>query len=170
MSNISKVDINNLSEHEVNILINAEKNPSSILEYQEIINDIEESLVPLSAHTYRCEVKDRQRNIIYQFQVHSTPIATRFSIGLMFCDNHIHLIRLDFGEDLRHTNNYGTDEEKVICGSHAHFNSPANKYASKNVIPIGKIDEFKNIKFIRDVLMQFIKYTNIKKKAGEQND
>lgn len=158
----SEMDINNLSNDEARKLIAEEKNPTNVLEYQEIINDIEESLIPLSAHTYRCKVKDRKRHIIYQFQIHSTPISTRFSIGLMFCENHVHLIRLDFGNDLRHTNNYGSDNEEVIYGSHAHINSSASKYSVKNVIPIGQIDDFKNLKRIKEVLIQFIKYTNIK--------
>ncbi|WP_235971898.1 DUF6978 family protein [Limosilactobacillus urinaemulieris] len=139
------MDINNLNENEVRTLIEAEKNLTNELEYQEIVNQIQQTLI-LSSHTYRTSVEDEKRKIIYQFQVHSTPIATRFSVGLMFIDNRIHLIRLDFGDDLRHTNNYGTDNEIVVLGSHAHVYSPAGKYISKNVIPISSIEEFKNIK------------------------
>ena len=142
------------------MLINAEKNPTNIMEYQDIINQIHQTLI-LTSHTYRCSVKDNKRGIVYRFQIHSTPITTRFSVGLMFIENRIHLIRLDFGDDLRYVNNYGTKSELVILGSHAHLNSLAGKYVSNNVIPIGSIDEFKNVKKIKDALDEFISYTHI---------
>lgn len=160
------MDINNLNENEVNLLIDAEKNPINALKYQDIIEQIQQTLVLSSSHTYRCSVKDNKRGIIYQFQVHSTPIITKFSVGLMFVENKVHLIRMDFGDDLRHTNNYVTENEVVILGSHVHINLPAGKYVSKNVIPIGSINEFKNIKKIKDGLDEFISYTNIKKARG----
>ena len=34
------MDLNNLNENEVRVLINAEKNPTNIMEYQDIINQI----------------------------------------------------------------------------------------------------------------------------------
>lgn len=68
---------------------------------------------------------------------------------------------MDFGDDLRYVNNYGTKSELVILGSHAHLNSLAGKYVSNNVIPIGSIDEFKNVKKIKDALDEFISYTHI---------
>ena len=91
------------------------------MEYQDIINQIHQTLI-LTSHTYRCSVKDNKRGIVYRFQIHSTPITTRFSVGLMFIENRIHLIRLDFGDDLRYVNNYCTKSELVILGSHAHLN------------------------------------------------
>lgn len=157
---IPQIDINHLTQDDVKALINAEKHPKNVLKYKNIINQIEQSLV-LVSNTYKCTVEDKSRHIIYNFNVHSTPIATIFSIGLMFDENKYHLIRLDFGDNLRHTNNIGTDNETIIHGSHAHFNAPSGKYAPKNVIPIGKINEFKNINKIKDALTKFIKYTNI---------
>ncbi|UYD07854.1 DUF6978 family protein [Limosilactobacillus vaginalis] len=154
------MDLNNLNENEVRVLINAEKNLTNIMEYQDIINQIHQTLI-LTSHTYRCSVKDNKRGIVYRFQIHSTPITTRFSVGLMFIENRIHLIRLGFEDDLRHVNNYGTKSELVILGSHTHLNSPAGKYVSKNVIPIGSIDEFKNVKKVKDALDEFISYTHI---------
>lgn len=163
MIEITNLDINDLNDCDVRMLIEAEKNPDNILEYREIINQIQESLIIVSAHTYRCVVKDKMRKIIYNFQVHTTPISTNFSVGLMFLENKVHLIRLDFGTNLRHINNFGTANEEIVRGSHAHINSPAGKYTPKNVIPISEIDEFKNIKEIKAGLDEFISYTNIKK-------
>lgn len=160
---ISKIDINHLTEQDIKTLIDAEKHPTNVLRYREIINQIEQTLI-LSSNSYKCLVKDKVRNIIYDFHVHMTPIATIFSIGLMFRDNKYHLVRLDFGENLRHTNYANTEHSVVIYGSHAHFNAPSGKYSPKNVVPIGNISEFKNIKKIRDALIEFIDYTNIKKK------
>lgn len=138
----SKVDINNLSIDDVHALIQAEKMPTNILKYQDIMNQIHQTLI-LSSYTYKCRVKDVERQILYDFRVHTTPVSTIFSIGLMFDENKNHLVWFDFGENLRHVNDYGTENEKVIYGSHVHFNSPAGKYVPKNVIPVGGIDEFK---------------------------
>lgn len=160
MTEISKLDIDHLTQNDVLTLIDAEKHPQHILEYQDIVNQIQQSLV-LVSNTYRCTVEDKTRHIIYDFNIHSTPISTHFSIGLMFNENKYHLIRLDFGDNLRHTNNVGTSNETVIVGSHAHFNAPSGKYSPKNVIPIGDFNEFKNLKKIKDVLSKFIDYTNI---------
>lgn len=160
---IPKIDINHLTEQDINMLINAEKHPTSILKYHDIIDQIEQTLV-LSSNTYKCSIEDKVRNIIYDFHVHLTPVATIFSIGLMFRDNKYHLVRFDFGDNLRHTNYINTNHSVVIYGSHAHFNAPSGKYVPKNVVPIGAISEFKNIKKIKDALLTFIDYTNIKDK------
>lgn len=84
--------------------------------------------------------------------------------------NKVHLIRLDFGTNLRHINNFGTANEEIVRSSHAHINSPAGKYTPKNVVPISEIDEFKNIKEIKAGLDEFISYTNIKKWEGDTNE
>ncbi len=107
-------------------------------------------------------MRDHVRKILYDFNIHSTPVSTNFTIGLMFDENKRHLIRLDFGENLRHTNDINTKNETVIYGSHAHFNAPSGKYVPKNVVPISNISEFKNINKIREALLTFIDYTNIK--------
>ena len=46
--------------------------------------------------------------------------------------------------------------------------SPGEKkaeYDPKNVISIGEIEEFKNIKLIKDAFLEYIKYTNIKERS-----
>lgn len=161
MITISKIDINHLTEHDVKTLIDAEKHPTNVLKYRDIIDQIEQTLI-LSSNSYKCSVEDKVRSIIYDFHIHTTPIATIFSIGLMFQDNRYHLVRLDFGDNLRHTNYINTNHSIVVYGSHAHFNAPSGKYSPKNVVPIGSINEFKNIRKIKDALLKFIDYTNIK--------
>ncbi|GFZ26141.1 DUF6978 family protein [Lactobacillus corticis] len=150
-----------LTMEEINELIEAEKNPNSILDFKDILDQVNQNLV-FSSHSYRCKVVDKKRKILYDLQVHETPLDTVFSVGLMFEENKRHLVRLDFGPNIRHTNNIGTEQETVIIGSHAHFNSDSGKYSPKNVVPIADLSEFKNLYRIREVVNKFIKYTNIK--------
>lgn len=81
--------------------------------YDEIYNQIVESFVYIS-HTYRCIVVDNSRGIKYNLMIHTTPLETKFSISLMFKESHYHLLRFDFGDQLRHTN----PDNTVIKGSH----------------------------------------------------
>ena len=69
---------------------------------------------------------------------------------------------IKFIKNYDYTNNQGTPDEYVVIGSHAHLNSPSNKYAPKNVLPIGKLADFVNIKLIKDAINQYTKTTNIK--------
>lgn len=158
---INKFDIENLDKVTIKYLINAEKHPDNEMKYKEIINQIEQSLI-IDNDSYRCKVTDTKREIVYDFQIHTTPLETNFSIGLMFTGYDIHLVRFDFGDNLRHKNNVGTTQETVVLGSHAHFYAQSNKYIPKNVVPIGDIKEFVNISKIKDALLKFIDYTNIK--------
>lgn len=155
------INLANLTSSDIDHLIAAEKNPDNLLEYQDIMNQIISTLV-FSNKTLSCTVIDHKRSLTYRFSVHTTPLETNFSVGLMFEANHYHLLRLDFGDNLRHTNNQGTSDEYVVIGSHAHINSPSNKYTPKNVLPIGKLADFVNIKLIRDAINQYTKTTNIK--------
>lgn len=59
---ISKIDINHLTEQDIKTLIDAEKHPTNVLRYREIINQIEQTLI-LSSNSYKCLVKDKARNI-----------------------------------------------------------------------------------------------------------
>ncbi len=161
---MEKLNINNLTIKQVNALIKSEKNPPNVLKYNDVYKQIVEGVV-YTGHTYKCEVRDVLRKISYNLLVHTTPIETHFSISLMFTENHFHLIRFDFGDNLRHTNYAGTDHEKIVVGSHVHYNASPQKYAPKNVVPIEEIDEFKNIKIIKDAFVEFLKYTNIKEKS-----
>ncbi|KRL84035.1 DUF6978 family protein [Ligilactobacillus apodemi] len=161
---MNKYDLDNLTEQEIAKLIENEKNPENLMNYQDIYNQIVSTLIYESG-AYRCNVKDLERNILYEFTVHTTPIQSRFSIGLRFLDVKKHLLRLDFGNTLRHKNNQNKDNEYVVYGSHAHIYSSDNKYEPKNVIPISDLDEFKNLKYIRDVFLEYIRYTNIKERT-----
>ena len=139
-------------------LIEYEKNPENLMQYHEIHEQIISTLV-FKANTYRCKVKDAYNDILYILNIHTTPISTRFSIGLRFTGINKHLLRLDFGDTLRHTNNRGEADEYIVYGSHAHFNSSDDKYSNKNVIPIDKLSEFKNLKLlINSISFIFIFY------------
>ena len=158
---MKKIDLENLSTKEVNDLIRYEKYPLDPLQYQEVYNQIISNMI-FEAHNYSCEIKDKSRNIIYDFTVHTTPIESRFSIGLRFTSVCKFLIRFDFGDTLKHKNNFGLSNETVITGSHVHINSATNKYKNKNVIPISSFEDFKNLKLIKDVFLEVINYTNIR--------
>ncbi|MDO4855395.1 MAG: hypothetical protein Q3978_02395 [Limosilactobacillus gorillae] len=158
---INKLDIENLDKATIKQLISAEKYPDNEMEYNDIINQIEQSLI-IYSNSYHCKATDTNRKIVYDFQMHTTPLETNFSIGLMFTEYDIHLVRFDFGNNLRHKNNVGSSQETVVLGSHVHFYAHANKYIPKNVVPIGSIKEFVNISKIKDALLNFIDYTNIK--------
>lgn len=154
-------DLDNLSDNEVIELIEYEKNPTDPLKYNDIYNQIVTTFLPQSK-TFKCSVKDNSRNIVYKFNAHTTPISTNFSIGLIIDKNKYHLLRFDFGKDLRHINDFGTDHEKTIIGSHVHIYAPSGKYIPKNVIPISSYKDFKNLKSIVEVMDKFVSYVNIK--------
>lgn len=156
-------DLSNLSEEDVMDLIKYEKNPDKPLEYKKVYSWIVETLV-FSNETKRCNVMDPERDIMYLLNVHTTPSPDFFSISLIFVETNRHLVRFDFGNTLRHTNNKGTNKEEIIVGSHVHFNAPPGKYDAKNVIPIGNIEEFVNLKTIHDAWNQFTRYANIVEK------
>lgn len=160
---MDKYDLNDLSEKELQELIEAEKNPSNLLEYKEIYEQIVSTLI-YDNGKYRCEVIDHANNILYAFSVNSTPVSEVFSISLRFLENNYHLLRLDFGKSLRHINNFGKENEYTVHGSHAHLYSSPSKYDVKNVVPIADISEFKNLNTIADVFLEYIKYTNIVEK------
>jgi len=158
---LKKYELDNLNEKEVMELIKYEKNPENLMEYQDIYNQIVSTLV-YETGSYYCKIRDRDNNITYSLGIHTTPINSRFSVGLRFTEVNKQLLRLDFGDTLRHTNNQGKVNEYIVHGSHAHFNSPNDKYSKKNVIPIADLPEFKNLKLIHDVFIEYIRYTNIK--------
>lgn len=155
------MDINNLSLTDANKLIQNQKEPKSILEYNGVYNQVANTLIHTSS-TYKCQIIDKNEKIEYCFSTHTTPLPTNFSIGLRIEKNNIHLIRFDFGENLRHKNNFGQKNEYVITGPHVHILSSSNKRVPKNVIKVDNINSFKNLKIINDVFQQFISYTNIK--------
>lgn len=156
---MEKYDLNNLEDNDIKELLEYEKNPSNPLEYEDVYNQIVSTLI-YSTGKYTCEVVDNLNNIVYIFSTLTTPVPNIFTISLRFTENNYHLLRLDFGDNLRHTNNIGKEDEYKVYGSHAHFNAPPGKYDKKNVVPIEDISEFKNLKLIRDVFLEYINYTN----------
>lgn len=154
------MNINNLSLADAKKIIHNQKEPKSILEYNEVYNQVANTLI-YTSNTYKCQIIDKNEKIEYCFSTHTTPLPTNFSIGLRIEKNNIHLIRFDFGENLKHTNNYGEKDEYVVLGSHVHILAEPNKRTPKNVIKIDDITSFKNLKIINDVFRQFISYTNI---------
>lgn len=160
---MEKYDINDLSKKELLELIESDKNPSNLLEYKDIHDQIVSTLI-YDNGKYRCEVVDHANEILYAFSVNSTPVPEVFSISLRFLKNNYHLLRLDFGKSLRHINNFGKENEYIVHGSHAHFYSSPSKHDIKNVVPIADISEFKNLNTIAEVFLEYIKYTNIVEK------
>lgn len=154
-------DIDNLTLAEAENLINYEKNPKTPLDYTYVYNSIATSLV-VKRGKYQAIIVDNNQNISYYLDVLATPVNTTFTISLRVQKNNLHLIRFDFGEMLRHKNNYGKNNEYYVHGSHVHINSLPNKESPKDVIPISNIDEFKNLKTIQDAFQEFVVYTNIK--------
>ena len=148
------MDINNLSDAEVQQLIHRLKHPKNIVSFNETYQkisslfgriDIEELIIDdgdieyiLSAYQGRLEVKS-------------------FSIHLRFKENHEHLIRVDVNPRNRHMNPDGT----VVTESHLHFYN--NQFSKKDAVAIPLKDStFPNISTIVDAFAEFINYTNIK--------
>lgn len=157
------MNLDNLTISDAKKLIAAEKNPTNQLDYEEIYRNIAESLI-IDNGSYECDVIDKNRDIKYKFRTFVAPDASKnhFSIGLRILSNNIHLIRFDFGSTLRHTNNFGTPDAYKVIGSHVHILSRSDKSAHKNVIPIDDIDNYKNLKTISEVFLEFIKDNSIK--------
>ncbi|MFC0290068.1 DUF6978 family protein [Bombilactobacillus bombi] len=155
------MNLSNLTLDDAYKLIAYEKNPHYLLEYNEVYNQIVNTIT-YDNETYKCQIDDHRNSVFYALNVHTTPVETIFSIGLRDIESNIHLIRFDFGNHLRHTNNQGKKNEKIIHGSHVHFMSVPDKYSVKNVIAVGSIEEFKNLKRIKETFLKFIDYTNIR--------
>ena len=118
----------------------------------------------VEAGIYTCKVCDFKNHYVYNMVNRQTQKFDKFSICLMF-ENNTHLIRFDFGSkyELRHKNNWHTDNEYIVRGSHVHILSSPNKRVKKNVIPIDDIEEFKNLKTMKEAFLEAINYLNIKK-------
>lgn len=106
-------------------------------------------------------VKFKSGDILYEMNIHQGITRDRFSVGIRFLNCDLTMIRFDFGNTLRHTNNAHTNEEEVILGSHLHFYSNSSKYATKNVIPLTRIQKFSKLNELYETLNMLIEYTNI---------
>ena len=154
------MDLDALTEIEINQLIKNLKNPKKLLDFDAIYDDLVNSFNPMN-QKYKAELLDEQENIEYVLNVLETPIKTNFTIALRFQENPHHLLRFDFGQDKRHINNFNSDQAYTIVGSHIHIYSLPDKNSPKNVIPINDISEFKNVSILAEAFIKFIEYTNI---------
>lgn len=158
----------NLSENdleEVQQMIEDEKNPENVLKYEEIEKQIISSLDLDCSRQYKakCNIIDHKREITYELLTHQAKISGRFSIGLRNTVEENFLLRIDYGNTLRHTNNKGKNNEYLVLGAHIHLIAPNDKHSIKNVIPIECVKEFKNIYTIAEVFAKFTDITNIVK-------
>lgn len=162
-------------------LIQNEKNPKRPLTFKYVYNAIENSFSG-TVQRQQCEIDDNNRGIRYRLLINETPVPTVFTILLMFDLNknnkwtklnHYHLMRFDFvgNKNSRHINNYGTKHESYVYGNHVHIMVPPDKNSPKKAIPIGDINEFKNLKAIKDAFYSFLKINNVKIKyrGGNSN-
>lgn len=155
------MNIENLTQVEVKELIERLKNPTNEFAFRRVYNDINAlALLPVNKK-HKLEILDPVDGIEYVLNVNETPISSVFTIVLRFSDYPHHLLRLDFGQHLRHKNNYGTDDEYVVTGSHCHVYTLPDKQSLKNVTAISDITEFQNIAIISEAYSQFLEYTNI---------
>lgn len=152
-------------KQEIRILIENEKNPENELSYSKIEEDIISSLDIDPSNNMSCYVIDYKRNIKYDFKIHKTKIADRFSIGLMNLTEGNFLLRFDYGSTLRHKNNIGCDNEYTVVGAHIHVWAKTDKYSNKNVIPIENTKDFRNIYHISEVFDKVITVSNIRRRC-----
>lgn len=155
------MDYDNLNESEITTLINNKKEPKNQEQYDQMYNEVITTLFS-QRHSNRTVVLDTlDDNIDYILTTNQTPIETRFTIALILKTNQYTLVRFDFGETLKHTNNFGTDNEEVIKGSHVHIYCAPSKYSPKNVYPVASIPNLQSITLIKNAFLEFISYTKI---------
>lgn len=161
---MNSYNINKLTENEAKKLIKAEKFPDDIMNFNDVFNQIVNTILDVEPGIYSCRVHDFKNQIIYNMINRQSNKRDKFSICLMF-ENNLHLIRFDFGskDELKHKNDWKTAKEHYVKGSHVHILANSNKYVPKNVIPIDNINGFRNLKTMKDAFQEAIKYLNIKK-------
>lgn len=149
------MDFNDLSEAEVNELIERLKKPITIISFEkslEIVNslfglvDVEDAIID-------------NEEVEYILRAYRGRIdANRFSVHLRFKDVHHHLIRIDINPNNRHINPI---TNKEIVGSHIHIYS--NEYSKKDsiAIPIEDLENFPNINTLAEAYDTILEYTNI---------
>lgn len=158
-------DLDNLNFTDKMNLLYADKHLKHNVSFEELL--IEPLVTSISKLKFRLTddsngtVQFKDGDILYEINIHQGITRDRFSVGIRFLNFDLIMIRFDFGNTLRHTNNANTDEEEVILGSHLHFYSNSSKYSTKNVIPLSKIKKFKNLNELSETLSTLIEYTNI---------
>lgn len=117
-----RYDINNLQDNEINILLDALKNPKRIISFNKMYSDISTALF-LSPMDEDQEIVDNENGIKYIFHIRRSRFEERYSIHLRFKRNSMHLLRLDIGTG--HENPDGTRiNEDHIHILLAHKNMP----------------------------------------------
>lgn len=152
------MDLDDLNDTEVFYLIKNEK--KKILEFKNVYNELVNTFINQS-QKYHTVIIDAKEDVEYIINILETPIQTTFTITLRFKDDPHHLLRFDFGNELRHKNDYGKPTQYSVIGSHLHIYALPDKKSIKNVVPISNIKEFKNISIIADAYAEFVRYTNI---------
>lgn len=141
-------------------LIEAEKHPDNVIEFNDIFMRFVRTLTT-DVTSGRCVITETLTDLRYILDYHLTPISTQYTIQLRNPKTNIILVRFDFGNTIRHTNNRNEPNEYKVVGSHIHIYADPDKHTLKNVIPISTIDNFPNIKIIVDAFIAFLQYTRV---------
>ncbi|MFP7481254.1 DUF6978 family protein [Weissella paramesenteroides] len=156
------MDYDSLTTSEITELVTDPKKPANNVEYNDIYNEIVTTILSEQSQKKTVILDTIDDSIDYILTTNQSPIETRFTIALILKINHYTLVRYDFGKTLKHTNDYGTDHEQVIRGSHVHIYCAPNKYSPKNVYPISDFPRLHNIELIKSAFLEFISFTHIK--------
>ena len=148
------MNLNELTDKEVQNLIARLKEPKNILSYAQINHKISAMFGKIDLDEAIIDTED----IEYILRVYRGRIEPdRFSISLRFKDNNQHLVRVDINPSGRHKNPDGT----IITDSHIHIYS--SKYPKRDAVahPIN-FSDFPNVKTIADAFFEFEKFNHIK--------
>lgn len=155
------MDLDNLSDLEVETLIKTLKHPKNELSYNKVYQELT-SLVGIIKEDL--PLYDIDYDLEYKLRIYRGEYEpSRFSISIRFRENNKHLLRLDINPSNVHENPDGTR----IIGSHYHLYS--NKFGKvdriANPVPNGM---FPNIDILVDAFINFEAKVNIKSRKGIQ--
>lgn len=161
---MDNIDLNNLTKDNINYLLHSLKYPSKLLEVQEIRN----KLLSLHVNRYKKDtmvigVVDNIQYILHVFIPKYKSIDERYSIHLRFTDTYEQLIRVDIGSG--HHNPKGYPDCSNV--DHVHIYNPDKLPHDIIAYPLKKFN-FPNINNIIEAFDEFLEYTNIKLKEGEE--
>lgn len=151
---VLRMNVNNLTDTEVQQLIHRLKHPKNIISFNETYQNISRLFGRIDIEELIIDDGDIEYILsAYQGRLEGNS----FSIHLRFKENHEHLIRVDVNPRNRHMNPDGT----VVTESHLHIYN--NQFSRKDAVAIPLKDSpFPNISTIVDAFTEFINYTNIK--------
>lgn len=163
---MAKYDLENLAFFEKINLLYAEK----LIENDNAIEKIINTNLITEVNSYKFKLKDSNNDsiqfningILYEINIHQSKTQDKFTINIRFEGIDLCMIRFDFGNNLRHTNNVNKDNEYVVVGSHIHFFSNTDKYATKNVLPMSRVNKFKNLNDLSNAVIKLMNYMNIR--------